>query len=50
LILICFNCIVITVFVLYFSLVYVGLVKATISALLSLVVLPTVCSGIVVHM
>jgi len=45
LILMCFNCI-----VLYFSLVYVGLVKATISALLSLVVLPTVCSVIVLHM
>jgi len=40
----CFNC-----FVLYFSLVYVGSVKATVSALLSLVVLPTVRSLITVH-
>jgi len=45
LILMRFNC-----FVLYFSLVYVGLVKATVSAVLKLVVLPTVRSFIAVHM
>ena len=39
-----------TVLYYVFSLVYVGLVKATISALLSLVVLPIVRSLITVHM